>query len=606
MIHPSRGRALSAAALVLLSMSFGARAGEGDGAKTLDGVVVTANRSEVPVAEALASVTVISRQDIERSQAPDLSDLLARQAGVDVVRTGGPGSTNTVLLRGGSGNHALVLIDGVRVNTVTQGNYDFAHLPLAQIERIELVRGPRAALWGSDAIGGVIHIFTRDPSEPYIQARAGSYGRVGVDAGLGRAVGETSFGLGGGFERVRGFSAADPSAYGYDPDDDGYRNRHLSLQGRTALGSQKVSFTGLLTDADVQFDQGETAVATREFGLVLAGQLTPRWTHSVALGHSSEEQDTLVFDSRFGSSRDSLDWVNTFEASARHAFNIGINWSRELGFSEEGYSGLLFDQERRNAAAFVSWRGRFGAHLLEASARRDTSTQFGGATTGNLAWGWRASDALRLRASWGQGFRAPNFNELYYPGFFGEYAGNPTLKPERSDSREMGLDWTVGKGQRIGLSAYRTRVDDLIAFTGASYSAVNIASAQVDGVELSYRLDRRTLILEGNATWQSARDLDTGEALLRRAPRKLQLSVTHYFANDATVGLDASAFSARPDYDKILPGYALFDLRAAWPLAAGWTLEGRLENLADRDYRLASGYNTPGRSGLVNLCWNRP
>lgn len=598
MNYLSRSSALSAA--ILFSLHSGARADE---VKTLETVVVTANRSEIPADEVLASVTVITRQDIERSQAPDLSDLLARQAGVDVVRTGGPGSTNTVFLRGGNANHTLVLIDGVRVNTTTQGSFDFAHLPLAQIERIEIVRGPRAALWGSDAISGVIHVFTRDPATAYVQARAGSYGRVGVDAGVGHEYQNSSIGLGGGFERVRGFSASDPNAYSYDPDDDGYRNRHANLRARTALGSQRLSFTGLISDADVQFDQGETAVLNREFGLVLAGDLSPRWSHSLTLGHNSEDQDTPVFGSRFGSERDSLDWVNTLEADPRNQFNLGLNLSRESGFSKDEFSGVLFDESRHNAAVFASWRGRFSAHTLELSARRDQNSQFDGAITGNAAWGWQANDALRMRLSWGQGFRAPNFNELYYPGFYDSYAGNPTLLPERSLSKELGLDWRFADNQSLGLSAYRTQVRDLIAFVGPFYSAVNIAQATIDGIELDYRLSHAGFTLSGNATWQNARDAETGEALLRRPDRKLQLSAGYRFDNSVTVGLDASAFSNRSDFDGDLPGYARFDLSVSRPLTAGWTLDGRLENLADRDYRLVSGYNTPGRSLLFNLRW---
>src|SRR4249920_3561223 len=183
-----------------------------DEAKTLGTVTVTANRSEQPVKETLASVTVLTRADIEKSQAPDLLDLLARQVGVDMARTGGPGSQNSFFLRGGNSNHALVLIDGIRVNSATQGLFDFAHLPLSQIDRIEIVRGPRAALWGSDAIGGVIQIFTRDPAMPYVEAHAGSYGRAGIDAGIGGGEGDSRFGIGAGIEHVRGFSVTNSDA----------------------------------------------------------------------------------------------------------------------------------------------------------------------------------------------------------------------------------------------------------------------------------------------------------------------------------------------------------------------------------------------------------
>lgn len=592
---------------------------------TLDTVFATANRYPVPADETLASVTVLTRADIEKSQAPDLVDLLARQAGVDVARTGGPGLQNSLFLRGSNSNHALVLIDGIRVNSATQGLFDFAHLPLSQVDRIEIVRGPRAAFWGSDAIGGVIQIFTRDPSNAYVEARVGSYGRAGFDAGFGSAEGESRFGVGVGFEHLRGFSStnSDAGSFSFDQDDDGYRNRNFGMRARTALGSQQLAFTGLLTDADVEIDAGpsppvpaETAAINREFGVVLTGPLSNRWTHGLTLGYNSEDLDTPVFFSRFGSTRSSLDWVNTLALDPRNTLNLGVNWSRETGVSTDAFSGVQFDRSRRNAAAFAAWRGRFAAHTFELSLRRDDNSQFHGATTGNAAWGWQASDALRVRASWGQGFRAPDFNELYYPGFdigggLVLFKGNELLQPERSTSHEIGLDWQIDDGQHFGLSAYRTRIGGLIAAAGPLSQPSNIGHASIDGIELDYRYLRGNFSLTGNATWQDPRNQDDGKALLRRAKRKLNVSADYRFCERFTLGLDAQAFSARPDLDFNafpaadikLGGYARFDLRAAWTLATDWSLEARLENIGDRDYALVQGYNTPGRSGLVTLRW---
>jgi vitamin B12 transporter len=594
-------RKTALAAAIAISVFANAQAEEN---KNLGPVIVTANRSEVPVDEALASVTVLTRADIEKSQAPDLIDLLARQAGVDVARTGGAGSASTVFLRGSNSNHTLVLVDGIRVNPATQGSVDFAHIPLAQIERIEIVRGPRAALWGSDAIGGVIHIFTRDPSKAFFEAHAGSYGRAGATLGLGAGGGETRGGIVLGDEVVDGFSATNSHAFGFDPDRDGYHNRNLALRGQTALGNQRLGFSGLITDADVEFDQGETAALNRVFGVTLAGDLSARWTHSLSLGHSSEDLDTPAYGSRFGSARTSLDWINTLALDASNTLNVGLNWSRETGYSNDAFVGG-FDVARRNTGVFASWRGRFDTQLLDVSLRHDDNSQFSGATTGNVAWGWQASDALRLRASWGQGFRAPNFNELYYPGFFGLFQGNPDLQPERSNSAEAGLDWQFSAGQRVGLSAYRTRVSDLISFTGINFRAENINRANIDGLEVDYHLQRGAFSVDGNATWQDARDASTGLRLLRRANRKLNLSAAYRFQNQSTLALDAAAFSARPDFGGVnLPGYARFDLRASVPLAKDWSLEARIENLGDRDYQLVDGYNTPGRSGMLNLRWS--
>jgi vitamin B12 transporter len=568
----------------------------------LDTVVVTANRYAVPADRVLASVTVLDRAAIEASQARDMIDLLARQAGVDIARTGGPGQASTVFLRGGNSGHALVLVDGIRVNAATSGVLDFAHLPLEQVERIEIVRGPRAALWGSDAIGGVIQVFTRDPAKAFFEAHAGSYLRGGLSGGGGFGDGDSSIGLAAGVESLRGFSATTPGAFGYDPDPDGYDNRNLSLRGHTRVGSQLLEASGLVTDADVDFDQGRTAALNRVFGARLSGPLAgARWSHALVVGHSSEDLATPAFASRFGSARDSLDWIHSLALDARNDLNIGLNWSRETGYSDEGFQG--FEEARRNAAVFASWRGHFGAHLLELSARRDDNSQFDGATTANAGWGWAFAPGWRLRASWGQGFRAPNFNELYYPGFFGQFAGNPALRPERSTSGELGLAWRASSAATLGVSLYRTRVHDLIAFEGVDFSATNIGRAAVDGAELDARWVRGALALSANATWQHARDLDGDAPLLRRARRKANASADWHFGNDATVGVDLTAVSARPDFSGPLAGYGRVDLRASAPLAGAWRLEARLENIGDRDYRLVDGYATAGRSGTLALRW---
>lgn len=590
--------ALSAA----ISLGFAASALAG-GNSRLGPVEVTANRFELPVDEALASVTVLTREDIERSQAPDLLDLLSRQAGIDVARNGGPGQASTFFMRGGNSGHALVLVDGIRVNAATQGIFDLAHLPLAQIERIEIVRGPRAALWGSDAIGGVIQLFTRDPSRSFFQAEAGSYGRAGASAGGGTDHGDTRFGLAAGVNELRGFSATNPAAYGHDPDNDGYRNRNLSVHAQALAGAQTLAFNGLLTSADVDFDQGSTAALNRVLGFSARGALGPAWTHSLVAGHSSEDLDTPVYLSRFGSARDSLDWTNAIRVGPGDIVNVGVNWSRESGYSLEAGEG--FRQSRRNAALFATWRRQAGAHLLEASMRHDDNSQFHGATTGNLAWGWQAGEAFRFRASIGQGFRAPDFNELFYPGFFGLFAGNPSLRPEQSESAELGMDWRIDARQSLGLSLYRTRIDQLIAFQGVDFQAVNIANARVSGAEVEYRLDRHGLHLEANASWQDARDSATGDRLLRRAPRKFNLSASHTFVNQAVLGADWSAVAARPDFGgERLSGYGRLDLRVSAPLAPQWRIEARVENLGDRDYELVRGYNTPGRSLVLNLRWD--
>jgi vitamin B12 transporter len=593
-----------AAASPFASATTAARDAEPDAAETLDTVVVTATRSPTPIAAGLASATVLDRASIEQAQAPDLIDLLARQAGVDISRTGGPGSVSTLFLRGGNSNHVLVLVDGVRVNSVQQGLYDFGNLPLDRIERIEIVRGPRAALWGSDAIGGVIQIFTRDPGQRGAQARFGSFKRVEGAAQWGVSGERGSLGIGGGVQDVEGYNVSTPSSFGFDPDRDGFRNRHFSLGARTALGSQALGLNLLSTVADVEFDRGLTQSHSTSGGATLGGPLAARWTHSLALGEAREDLLTVSsFGSRFESRRRSVDWLHDLALGESQALLFGLNHTDEDAVSRNAASAVVYDRSRRNTGVFAAWRGDIGAQQWDLAARSDDSSQFGRTQTAQAAWGLRFGDGWRARASWGQGFRAPNTNELYSSGFGGFFAGNPDLAPERSRSAELGLGWQDGDGG-VELSAYRSSVTDLVAFAGPTFGAININEARLEGVELEGRWTLGMVGVRGNLGWQRAENARTGAALLRRAPRKASLSLDVPANAWLRFGLDTTAASRRQDFDGPLAGYARVDLRMEAALGTQWSLRARVENLLDRDYTLASGFATPERSLLVEIAWH--
>lgn len=596
------GLALALVAPVTLSAPASSVDAE-NAAETLDAVVVTATRSPVPIARGLASTTVLDRAAIEQAQAPDLIDLLARQAGIDVSRTGGPGSASTLFLRGGNSNHVLVLVDGVRVNSVQQGLYDFANLPLERIERIEIVRGPRAALWGSDAIGGVIQFFTRDPGQRGAQMRFGNDQRIEGAAQWGVSGERGSLGIGGGVQDIEGYNVSAPTSFGFDPDRDGFRNRHLSLGGRTTLGTQALGVNLLSTVADVEFDRGLTQSHAASGGATLAGPLAARWSHSLALGEAREDLKTLSsFGSRFESRRRSADWLHDLMLGDRHALLFGLNHVEEDGVSRNAADAVIYDRSRRNTGLFTAWRGAFGAQHWDLAARSDDSSQFGRTNTAQAAWGLTFGPGWRLRASWGQGFRAPNTNELYSPGFGGFFAGNPDLGPERSRSAELGLGWQGERGG-VEVSAYRSRVTDLIAFTGPTFAATNINQARLDGVELDGRWTLGEATLRGNLGWQRAENVTTGAALLRRAPRKAAVSLDVPASTGLRFGLDATVVARRQDFDGPLGGYTRIDLRAEADLGPAWVLRARVENLLDRRYTLASGFTPPERGLLVELAW---
>ncbi|HEV2606869.1 MAG TPA: TonB-dependent receptor [Xanthomonadaceae bacterium] len=596
-------------------------------------VIVTGVRHAQTVDDSLASVTVIDRSAIEKSPEVDLISLLAQQAGVDVSRTGGAGQSSTVFLRGANSNQTLILIDGIRVASATNSVFDFANLPLDQIERIEIVRGPRAAFWGSDAIGGVIQIFTRKPDALSVRAEVGSYGLRGGEVSFGTPANSDSYlGVTAGDERQRGFSATNPSSCSgpndpfcaFNPDNDGYRNRHASVRGSTPLGTQTLGIAAIYTNGNVMFDSGLTVgrdptssnARNTSGGATLSGPLAVHWSQSLTIGGADNDITTPVFGSETSSHRASLDWVNTLDAIAGGIFTFGGNWQHESGTSISGFSvlpgGIEYAKTQTNAAGFVGYDATFGSQQIELALRHDHNSQFGGATTGTVAWGFKLNDETRLRASWGQGFRAPSFDELYSPGFgtppFAFFAGNSALQPERSQSVEAGLEFKPSTANTFNLSAWRTRVSNLIAFDGPNFDAVNISRAALDGIELSYRYNSGPWSAGASATVQNPRTEDTGEQLLRRPKRKLAADLRYDFGYGLDLSVDGLAASVRKDFpngnfDGDLHPYALLNLAAGWNFHPGWRLEARLGNLFDEHYELAHGYNTPGRNGQLTVTW---
>ncbi|MCC6561144.1 MAG: TonB-dependent receptor [Xanthomonadales bacterium] len=568
-------------------------------------VEVTARRESTPVDATLAAVRVIDRAEIERRQPGDLLELLRGEVGIDITRSGGVGQATTLFLRGSNSNHSLILVDGVRVSSANSGLYDLAHLPLANVERIEIVRGPRAAFWGSDAIGGVIQIFTRKIEGYAGRITAGRYGRLGVDASIGGAGDHGAMSLTVGQEQTEGFSATNAAAFGHDPDADGYENNHARLNVESSIGEQMLHFSAQGTQAEVEFDQGVTEAENASAQLSLAGQITSRWSHHVEFGHARENLDTPAYFAAYASRRTSFDWHHQCALGEATGISAGINYAREHGGERETFGhSEVFGASRHNQALYAGIRQQISAHELEFTARRDDNSVFGGETTFQAAWGWQIAAATRLRASYGEAFRAPSLNELYSPGFGGLFAGNPALQPEQSDTVELGLRHDFGSDQGIELSAYRSRVDDLISFSGgSSYQAINIARADLEGIELEYDGHLGSFGIVANATVQDAENRDSGADLLRRPGQKATLRVDYTLDGGASFGIEAFGSGSRQDFNGTLPGYGLAHLVASLPFGERWRLGLRLENVLDRDYAVLSGYNTPGRGAYLTLAY---
>ena len=604
---------LRSISFLLLVFAIAATNARAEDAQVQPTIQVTASRVAETVDETLADVSVITREDIDASGARDVLDLLRLQAGIDLYRTGGAGQQTSLFLRGTNANHVLVLIDGVRAASVNTGAFAFEQLPIDTVERIEIVRGPRASYWGSDAIGGVIQIFTRKLEGPRVAAGYSSDQDADGVAGIGHWNGVDGYSVQVGARHVQGFSATNPGICNgpddpycsYNPDDDGYRNTNLVARGAHTLGTQLLSGSVYRSQGEVEFDQGNSNVIEQIAGVNLDGNLATNWSHHLAINNDREDLNTPTYFTLYKTRRNELIWQNDFTLTENQRLIAGVDLLWESGETRDTFAGMpLYDDNRDDRAIFGGWRATFGAFDSEISLRHDDNSEFGGATTGTAALGWRPSDLWRVYASYGQGFRSPTLNEQFSPGYGGQFAGNPLLEPERSHSSELGIEFTPTSAQRFKLNLYSTLVRDLISFTGPNFQAENIAAARVDGAELTWDLNSEPVQLHATYTWQDARDDNTDAQLLRRPKQKFTTVAEHRFSERWRAGAELIYASERDDIAGIrLSSYAIVNLRATCTLNAAWSLTGRIENIGDRDYELVHGYNTPGRTAFVEIIW---
>lgn len=564
-------------------------------------LVVTANRLQLAIDASLSSVSVIDRERIESFGALDLVDLLRAEAGVDVIRSGGLGGQTSVFLRGAGSNQLLVLVDGVRVSSSTTGSFTFEQLPLEQIERIEIVRGPRAALYGSDAIGGVIQIFTRRQGGFDAVVGVGNHDTWRAAGGAGWSLGEGRLGLRLGAVDSAGFNAQNPRGFGFDPDRDGYRQRSLNADFELPLGDVLLDLQAGHVEGDVEFDRGESDLRNSQLAAGIASADREAW--SLRASQAENVILTPSFFSRFETRRRQLEWQHLAMASQRNSVLWGLSWVEDDGASIDTFSGNdQYGESRTHQAAFLAWRGGARALDWELGARHDDYEGFGGRSSAQAALGWQLSERWLLRGNIGQGFRAPNLNELFSPGFGGLFAGNPALDPERSRSVELALGHRAGAWQ-WDLQLYDTRVRDLVDFSGGdTFAAVNIGRARLRGAEWQWRWSGSAWQLSGNLGWQQARNQRSGTDLLRRAPRKLNLQAARRIGA-WSLQLDLHAASPRPDFGGALPGFGVLGLGLERALSGPWSLALRVDNLFDRNYELARGFNAAGTTSLLQLRW---
>lgn len=559
-----------------------------------DTIIVTATRTEIPLEDAIVPVTVITREDIELSLATDLAELLRFEAGIDMGRNGGPGQATSIFMRGTESNHTLVLVDGVRINPGTLGGAAIQHIAPEMIERVEIVKGSRSALFGTDAIGGVINIITRRVQSPYVEASAGSGSfdsRSGyVSAGDRGEVSE--FGVTLNWQETDGFAPRTDSAIRR-----GYENLSANVYAARRFESSEISLRHWQTSGIVEYLDFFLAAVDQDFrnsttALEWGAKFSERGSSRLVLSYMEDRITQNQSDDFVASDRVSIDWQYSHGVGA-HVLTAGL-----FGLEESAATlsyGTGFDEDTAVRAIFVQDQWSSGRHRVFGALRFTDHETFGNHTTWNAEYAFDISDAWTLNAGLGHAFRAPDATDRF--GF----GGNVGLEPELADEMQLGLRFAPGNRHSFDFELYSNDIDDLIEFNFETYLLENIEAAEIRGMQVGYEYRGEAFVLRAELTRQSADNATTGTRLWRRAEESATLSYTRDIGRHR-VGLSILASGDRVDFGSVpLDSYVLTHLTGQFRLTGNLSLNARIENLFDTEYQTAAGFRMQALSGFVEL-----
>jgi len=586
-----------------------------------DEITVTAARTPLAISASTAPIQVIERAQIERSQASSLLELLRGQAGLDMTNYGGPGQMTALHVRGTASGQVLVLVDGVRIGSATTGAAALQDVPLEQIERLEIVRGPHSSLYGADALGGVVQLFTRKatPGLHYHgMLGAGSHQLRQVNQGLSYQAQDRGWlALHGtwldtdGINACNGSSSLFQGCFVEEPDRDGYRNSSLSLRGGYVLFDH-LNIESHLLDARAinQFDGsalGGNEADNRQqiYGGKLQWRNSSHFSLTMQLGRNNDKSSNYYRPlggkrnpvGIFNTQRDSLSIQGGLKFSAHQQFSLGADWQNEKVDSDTNY----MVSSRKNNGLFAEHISQLGVHSIQISVRNDDNEQFGKHNTGTLGYGLDLTNGLRFYSGIGTGFRAPTFNDLYYP-----FGSNPALKPEKSTSINVGITQHTAHWN-WSLNAYQTLINQAIALDN-QFVPYNIAKARIRGAELNSFINLAGLDINIQASYTDPRDHTYHSAhydnwLPRRARIYGRMDIDKKWS---TINIGLSAYASGPRFDNAantirLSGYGLLDLRAEYALTADWLIQAKVANVWDRHYQTIAWYNQPARQYQLRL-----
>lgn len=577
-------------------------------------IMVTANRKARTLDETLAPVTVLTRSQINQYQASSVPELLEHIPGLSLTNDGGAGKNTSIAMRGTNASHVLVLVDGIKIGSATLGSIAWADLPIETIERVEVVRGPRSSLYGSEAIGGVVQIFTRKGGQgfkPEISLSVGSHATHKQAINLGAGNKTTWYNLNAAHEQTDGFNACvSPAAcFTNEPDKDGYKREQVGLRaGHRFSKGGEAEISLLRIKGENQFDgsfNNETHFSQQVVSSKFRQPVGDNTLISVQLGQARDNADNYLNGQPLSSYRTYNTQRTTASLQADHTLNL--NSSVSVGLDQQ-HDKVISDSQyarttRDNTGVFANYQTLVGKNRLDVAARYDDNQQFGAHSTGSIALGRDMAKGKRITLAYGTAFKAPTFNDLYYP-----YSGNPHLKPESSENVELGLQgkWAQGQWQ---VNAFHNQIDDLIAWqatTDNNWLPANVNKARIQGVEISAHTQQHGWDLNASATAQQPENrsgLYVGKQLVYRPKQLARLDVDRKLGR-VTVGASLKAESKRytdTANTATLAGYGTLDVRADYLLTKHWTLAAKLNNVLDKQYQTNKGYQQDGINGLVTV-----
>ena len=573
---------LSVAIAAALSFSVSAE-------QSIERVTVTTNKFEQSITDVLASVAVIDRSDIETSNVRDLPSLLATQVGFQINSNGGFGQNSGVSLRGSSSRHALILVDGVRTGSATLGYTSISNIPLNSIERIEIVKGSRAAVYGSDALAGVINIITRKEQLLTLDATFGTDAYQNYQVAGTAVVDAVTASFNAGFERTDGFDVLQ----GVAPDEDGYENKNIGFNIQYAselLG--ELTAKGQYSEGYAQYDSAfspvDSTVENNEFeNYQLAFGWEKSFTdqqHSVDIALSRDGSDNARVDytgdtvvDAFDTKRSQIDYNALYLVNEEFDINGGLNWYKD---DISGTSGDYTENSREVYAGYIGGYYDDQQFLANLAVRYDDDQYFGDETTYTAALGYHLHENATFRLSQSTGFKAPTFNDLYYP-----MSGNPDLVPETSVNQELGLSLDFSKVS-VDISVFRNDIENLIAWApnaAGNWQPANINKARHEGVEFSFENEILGFDNQFNFIYLSAENTETGVAQAYVSPRTVNWSVAKQWG-DFDAGFDMQYRSERQGKVTELSSYTLWNLTANYQFNTALSFSARVENLFDKQY----------------------